>query len=277
MDGVDVALDGRKPSTVQREKDALHVTVPSDAGARDLVLEAWFTIPGENLLGTGLETRLRAPSLQGVSHVRTVYWQVCLPADRHLLADPDGFVPEMQYSWQSWFWDRRGTLSQRNLEKWSGASAQEALPAQTNQYLYSGFGTPDVLPLVTFPRRIILAVAGGLVLGLGLLLLHVSWMRHPAVVMLLAVALAGASLNWPSSALLLSQAAGLALAVVGLAALWQWGTSGRPAWPHDTSRPPSAIRERPSTAAAAAPPRVESVVPSSTATAPLVGATEARP
>jgi len=107
------------------------------------------------------------------------------------------------------------------------------------------------------------------------LLLHVRWMRHPGVVLMLAVVLAVASFTWPASALLLAQASSLAVAVIGLAAMWQWGTMGRPAWPNEPSRRLAAIRERPSTAAGA--PRAEPVVPPSTATAPLVGASESRP
>src|SRR5205814_5855623 len=127
-----------------------------------------YLVPGEHSLAEGFESRLRAPTLQGVSHVRSVYWQVCLPADRHLLGDPAGFIPQMQYSWRTWFWDRRAALSQEELEVWSGATHQDPLPTVMNQYLFSSFGTPDAISLVTAPRRVILAVAGACVLGLGL-------------------------------------------------------------------------------------------------------------
>jgi hypothetical protein len=215
--------------------------------------------------------------LEGVTHVREAYWQLCLPADQHLLADPAGFVPEMTYSWRNWLWDRRGALEQEDLEKWIGASRQDPVPAQTNQYLFRSFGTLESLPLFAASRRLILAIAGVLVLGVGLLVLHVRSVRHPAAGLALAVGIVVTGLIWPAAGLLLAQGATLALAVVGVAVLWQWGTSGQSAWsPVEPARDTAPARERPSTTAAAL--RAEPALPpASTATAPLVGISEVRP
>jgi hypothetical protein len=277
MESVELAVDGRRPDGVRREQEAMHIPLPVGSTPRDFVLEAWFAVPGEQPLGDSLQIRLPAPQLQGVSHVRAAYWQLCLPADRHLLADSAGFIPEMQYSWRTWFWDRRGVKDQEELEAWVGASRQEPIPHQTNQYLFSNFGSFESIPLFVVSRRVILAIAGTVVLGLGLLLLHVRSLRHPATALVIALGLGMAALNWPVAALLLAQGGGLALAVVGMTVLWQWGISGQSAWP----TPPEFVREspsprdRPSTTAAAAP-RPEALAPASTATAPLIDAGEIR-
>ena len=115
-----------------------------------------------------------------------------------------------------------------------------------------------------------------MVLGLGLLLLHVRSTRHPATALAIAVSLGAAALIWPVAGLLLAQGAGLALAVVGIAVLWQWGISGQSGWsPPEAVRETPSTRDRPSTTAAA--PRVESPQsPVSTATAPLMGTGEVR-
>ncbi len=275
MESIELALDGRKLAGVRRE-DAMHISLPGDSTPRDRVLEAWFAVPGEQPMGESLQTRLPAPRLQGVAHIRAAYWQLCLPADRHLLADPAGFIPEMQYSWSTWFWDRRGTKSQEELEAWVGASSQEPIPLQTNQYLFSSFGGLESLQLFAASRRVILAIGGAVVLGLGLLLLHLRSLRHPATALAIAVGLGVAALIWPAAGLLLAQGAALALAVVGIAVLWQWGISGQPGGPtaEIVKREPPSQRDRPSTTAAA--PRAEAPAPASTATAPLVGAGEAR-
>jgi hypothetical protein len=141
--------------------------------------------------------------------------------------------------------------------------------------LFSSFGSIDNIPVVAASRRTILAIAGAVVLGLGLLLLHVRSTRHPATALAIAVGLGAAALIWPVAGLLLAQGAGLALAVVGIAVLWQWGISGQSGWPApEAVRESPSTRDRPSTTAA---PRVESPQsPISTATAPLMGTGEVR-
>jgi hypothetical protein len=274
MGSVELALDGRKVTGVRTEAESVHVSLLREGQTRDRVLEAWFAVPGENLLGDSLRTRLPAPRIEGVANIKAAYWQLCLPADHHLVVEPAGFVPEMQYSWLAWFWDRRGTKSQEELEAWIGASKQEPIPAQINQYLYSSFGSFSGIPVAVVSRRVILAIAGGVVLGLGLLLLHARFLRHPATALAIAVGVGTTALIWPAAGLLVAQGALLALAAVAIAVLWQWGITGHSGWSiAETVRDLSTARERPSTTAA---PRAEILQPASTATAPLAGAGEVR-
>lgn len=273
MESVQLALNGRKLTDIRSEGSTIHIPLSGDSQA-DRVLEAWFAAPGRQPLGDSLQTRLAAPRLEGVAHIRAVYWQLCLPADHHLVGDPAGFIPEMQYSWRNWFWDRRGTKSQEELESWIGASQQEPLPPQLNQYLYSSFGSLDHVAIAAASRRAILAIAGAVVLGLGLLLLHVRSLRHPTTALVVSVGVAMAALIWPVTALLLAQGMGLALAAVAVAVFWQWGISGQSSWTvTETVREAPSTRDRPSTTAA---PRTDLPPPLSTATAPLIGAGEVR-
>ena len=277
MESLELALDGKRLADFRIDNESTRLTLPLDSAQRERVLEAWYTLPAGKPFGDTLQSRLAAPRLQGVSQIREAYWQVCLPEDRHLLGDPAGFIPEMQFSWQNWFWDRRGSMSQEDLEKWVGASGQRELPQQTNQYLFSSFGSIDSISVFAASRRVILAIAGSLVLGLGLLLLHVRSVRHPTTALLVAVAVAATALAWPTMGILFAQGAGIALAVVGFAVLWQWAISGRPAGPiTEIVRESSSTRERPSTTAAAPVPQAATLPPSTT-TSPLVGAGEIQP
>ncbi|MCE9525581.1 MAG: hypothetical protein K8R36_05965 [Planctomycetales bacterium] len=275
MESVELALDGARLGVVRIDKESAYFTLKADSAQRERVLEAWFAVRGGEPLGEILQNRVAAPQLLGVSHIREAYWQLCLPADRHLLGDPPGFIPEMQYSWRNWFWDRRGAMRQEELEDWVGATHQQAIPQQTNQYLFSSFGSFENIPLFAVSRRLILGMAGAVILGLGLLLLHIPTLRHPATALFIAVAIGAASLTWPAAGLLLAQGSTLALGVVGLAMLWQWGISGRPAWPTPkVVRETPSTRDRPSTVATS--PHIEVPPPASTTTAPLIGAGEVR-
>ncbi|MFN0018068.1 MAG: hypothetical protein ACKVP0_07405 [Pirellulaceae bacterium] len=276
MESVELALNGVRLAVERLDKETAYFSLKPDGARQDRVLESWFAVPGREPLSDSLQTRLAAPQLLGVSNIREAYWQLCLPADRHMLGDPPGFTAEMQYSWNNWFWDRRGSKSQEELETWVGASRQQAIPQHTNQYLFSSFGSLENIPLLAVPRRVILAIAGAVVLGLGLLLLQVRSARHPAMALVIAVAVGAASLTWPAAGLLLAQGAALALGVVVLAILWQWGISGRTAWPAaEIVRENPPPRDRPSTTAAA--PNAEiAAPPASTTTAPLIGADEVR-
>ncbi len=274
MESLEFALDGKRLSDIRLDKEAAHVSLYAENAQSERVLEVWFTASGGNALGDAMQTRLIAPRLLGVSLIREVYWQLCLPADHHWLGDPAGFIPEMRYSWRNWFWDRRGTLNQEQLEEWVGASRQQTIPSQTNQYLFSTFGSLDSIPILSVSRRVILAIAGAMVLGLGLLLLHVRGLRHPTTALFTAVAVGATALAWPAAGLLFAQGAVLAFAVVGFAILWQWGISGRTGWPTpEIKRDTSSTRDRPSTTAAA--PLLEAAVPpASTTSSPLAGTGE---
>jgi hypothetical protein len=274
MDGLELALDGERFTDFSIDKETVILSLPIEVNPRVRVLESWFAVPGESSLGDAVENRLIAPRLQGVSQIREAYWQLCLPADHHLLGDPPNFIPDMHYSWRNWFWDRRGALDQEQLEEWVGASRQQAIPTQTNQYLFSGFGSLESMPIFALSRRILLAVAGAFVLGLGLSLLHVRALRHPTTALVIAVAVGTAALAWPAAGLLFAQGAGIAFAVVGIAILWQWAISGRTEWiAPETVREKAVARDRPSTTVA--PPLAEPAsLPASTTTSPLVGVGE---
>ena len=59
-----------------------------------------------------------------------------------------------------------------------GSQPRDPIPAQANQCPFSSFGNIDNIPVVAASRRTILAIADAVVLGLGLLLLHVRSTRH---------------------------------------------------------------------------------------------------
>jgi len=161
---------------------------------------------------------LQLTSLRGASGVFVSYWQLVLPRHLHLLTDPAGLTPEYRWIWQrpGPFWKRRPNQTQRDLELWIGATRAEPLPTETNQYLFSSFGSPATIHVWVISRSILVLLASGFVLLVGLTLVQVPAARHPAVLLVLAVLATAAALVRPGYGVLLAQAgfAGLMLVIV---------------------------------------------------------------
>lgn len=271
LDDVQVAVGKRKAASFKRDGNVL--VLPVVPGAGDLVVEVWYAVSQPAAGPAATVAQLTPPMIEGAGQARQCYWQVGTPHREHLLVEPAGFTPELAWMWRGWFWERQGTLDQAALEQWIDASSQAPLPVEMNTYLFSAFRSPGDLVLVVLPRTVILWSIGGAVLVLGLMLLNVRAMRRPSVLLALSTILAAAGLSWPTSAMLLAQGAGVSLLVVLVAALWQWGLTGRT--PYAAPPAVSTTTPIPETKSAAAP-RSEPV-PASTATAPLAAMTEPQP
>jgi len=156
-----------------------------------------------------------------------MYWQLAVPADEHLVFSPGAVTSEMVWGWQGMYWGRRPKLDQGDLEDWVGSLRQKPLPEQTNRYLYSTFGAPDQIRLLTAGRGIILLVVSGAALVAGLLLIYVPAVRKPAVLLIASIALLAWGVWCSGPALLAGQVAGLGLVLVLLARLLEWAVVGR--------------------------------------------------
>jgi hypothetical protein len=100
-----------------------------------------------------------------------------------------------------------------------GARHLTELSEETNRYLFSSLGTVNRCELRTADRALVVLTASAAALVIGLLLIYVRGARHPASLLVLAVALAAAAVAWPAPSLLLAQASGLGV-VLSLAAAW---------------------------------------------------------
>jgi hypothetical protein len=109
-------------------------------------------------------------------------------------------------------------LEQGQLENWAGGRHAVDLPKESNRYLFSALGSVSRAELRTASRAWIVFLASGAALAAGLVLIYVPRSRHPAVLLIAAVALGGLLLLYPETTLLLAQAAsvGLALTVIAV-------------------------------------------------------------
>ncbi len=146
------------------------------------------------------------PQLRDATPPQRWFWQLVLPSDEYLLVEDSNLTAAHRWVWSRWFWRRETSESQRTLEQWTSASSQPLLPQGAHQYLFSSFENQNQVRIYSCPRRLLVYGASATVLLLGLALLYLRWLRHPLVLLLLAVVAAGLAWQFPAAAVLLAQA-----------------------------------------------------------------------
>jgi len=210
--------EGIDPSSLQVLVDGARMRTSADPNGR-VILPLSGTISDQHSLEInyrfeeGLSTgpmRLEVPQFPAGTWVDRLYWQVNLPNNQHIARAPAGFTSESRWVWQTFFWAREPSVSQRELEAWVG-QAPGLTAAARNQYLYSTVEPRAVMQLWTVRRSILVFAASLVLLALGCVLIYVPAARHPVVLLTLGVLLFSGTLIDPDSALMLTQSASLGL------------------------------------------------------------------
>jgi len=241
----------------------------SEASARGHRLEVSYHFP--DVTTAEVSPELELPRLGDNAWVRRMYWQVILPSNRHVLLEPAGFIDETPWQFSSFLWRRQPVMEQRELEAWSGAAHRAPASRATNRYLFSTAGHPEQVELRIASRATIVLIASGLALVVGLLLIYVPAVRHPATVFAAAVILLAVGLLYPAPTVLLAQAAVIGLVLTLVAGLLHRGLPRRRVLP--VMERPSSVIEINSTRSlpGEARPREKRVLEmESTQTAPFV-------
>jgi hypothetical protein len=220
FDLVEVLLDGAVASADRTRTGAITVTLSDQNDGASHTLELRRHTPLQ--LGSWGKQSVAFPRLEGASAWSPFFWQLILPPDLAALATPAGMSAEYRLGWHGIRWGREPTQSQRDLERWTTATAAPTPGPRTNQYLYSAFVPPTGVEFVAV-RRIWLVVAGGLVvLAVGLAWLYTPLARTAAFWLTLCVAAACLLFVFPEAVILLVQAVILGGAFTVLAAVTQW-------------------------------------------------------
>jgi hypothetical protein len=207
-------VDGREVAAVPTDRE---LTVPMPrTSSNEHTLEVSLTFGDRPPLG---EMRFAPPVLRDAVGPRRWFWQLLVPADEHLLWADSRLTSANRWTRVGWFWRREAAQPQPRLEYWTGAIQQPALPDGLNEYLFSSFDHMDPLHVRTCRRRALVLASSATALGIGLALLYWPAMRHPAVLLVLALALFAASWLFTDVALLVSQACLLGIALALLASL----------------------------------------------------------
>jgi len=230
---LELEIDSRavKPQ-LDLQRDLVVGLAGSNRGEHLLELRYHFTEPQP----TG-QISLTGPQIKSANWIQQLYWQVILPANEHLLGGPRHFSCECAWVWKNLFWQRQPSLEQRELEVWLGttpsatgtpktgespeqvAAREQARLNATNRYLFSTAGVVGPLEVFSISRAKLVFFASFPLLVCGLLLIYFPTARHPAMLFVLAMLVAAASLIDPDTALLLAQAASLGVALALMAAV----------------------------------------------------------
>jgi hypothetical protein len=220
-----VLVGGKRVQARTVAEDRLLVPLPGPREDRRFMLELLYYFPGPRSPRGALS--ISFPHIGPDVWVRRMYWQLVLPTNEHVVANPAGFTGEFSWGWHGYFWGRQPLLDQSQLESWVGAAPQAPLPERANLYLYSALGDVQEAELHTATRTWIVLWASGAALVAGLLLIYVPASRRPATLLAVGLALLAAGLVAPEPTFLLAQAASLGLALTLLAGLLQRGVSRR--------------------------------------------------
>ena len=198
------------------------------------LLEVWYSLPLDSVQG---RRRVAAPQIDGVTRFGRSYWQLVTPANQHLTWSSDALSEESHWHWTGWGWRREELRDQQALERWIGASEQDALPVDTNRYLFATVGAVRELDCLTLSRHLLLLLGSGGILAVGLLMVYFKRLRHPALLVFAGAILVGLAGWVPDLALLLGQAAATGLLLVALAqllhiAVWRRSTPSTTEKPH---------------------------------------------
>lgn len=205
-----------KPVELSSNAARLWLAIPAaeQTAPVEHLLELSYHIEGRPPRGI---MELELPTLGPNSPVRRMYWQLALPRNEHLIMTPAGFTGEFLWQWSGYSWGRRPVVSHLDLAAWMGVAASAEAAHTDNTYLLSISGPVDACQLVTASRAIIVLVASGGALLLGLLAIYVPASRHPVSLLMAAGGLLAVGLLYPEPALLAAQAAVLGV-VLSIAA-----------------------------------------------------------
>ncbi len=195
-----VGADGRVEIDIPRPaagtRSASLVRIATSRSRRDEV--AWVA---GGVIGP---LRLESPVFPEGTVQRRFYWELLLADDEHVLVAPVRWTPQQRWEWSTLGMQRDSVVSRGVLNDWlvgsvrtakprGGVAADQGRPANAidpplaaGRSVFAGTGNPGTGRVWLAPTWLLVLMASGPVLGVGLLMAYrPTWRRTPAVLALL--------------------------------------------------------------------------------------------
>ena len=216
---LETILDGRVIAA-DRKAERLTVALATNDKLQSHTLELRRQAP-QRLAPSGTLTA-EMPTFANAENGGPVYWHLVVPRDMAVVTTPEGMNGEYKLGWRDWSWGRQPTQTQADLERWTVATKAPALPASTNEYLFSSFDVPPALSASLVRRAWLIIGAGAGALAVGLACLYTPVGRSAGFWLAILIAAAGGLAAYPEATVLLVQAVflGGVFTLVSVATKW---------------------------------------------------------
>lgn len=196
----------------------------SETGRRRSRIEIESTTPRiRPVAAAGLPQRivLEAPRFPAGTILRRFYWELGLETDEHVVVPPAGWTAQQRWRWGAFGPEFAPLVSHAALADWVAAALQQPTPAADvpvaeRRAVYAGVGDPGVAAVWVAPTWLLVLVASGLALAVGLGIVYRAALRRVPVVLSIGAAAVMAAALVPDLAPLIGLAAlpGAVLALV---------------------------------------------------------------
>jgi hypothetical protein len=219
-----VHVDGSVVVVDEDFDGTLIVSLPqasSETGRRRSRIEVESTTPRiRPVAAAGLPQRivLEAPRFPAGTILRRFYWELGLETDEHVVVPPAAWTAQQRWRWGAFGPEYAPLVSHAALADWVAAAVQRPTPAADvpvaeRRAVYAGVGDPGVAAVWVAPTWLLVLVASGLALAVGLGIVYRAALRRVPVVLSIGAAVVMAAALVPDLAPLIGLAAVLRLIV----------------------------------------------------------------
>ena len=227
LDAVLVAIDGREVANIRLNGDReVQVPITSSDIGRLVLMEVWYRFPDVVANGT---MELSFAEIVDARSVGRTYLELVTDRNRHLLLPPSTCFSENEWIRNTVGWRRKPLLSTADLRQWIEMSGRESELTGANRYLYSSIGSINRVRIQVCSRTLLVLLSSLAALVFGVAVAYVRAARHPLSLAAVGTLIVALVVRWPSTGVLVVQAAflGLLLVAVCLALRW-WYLPVRP-------------------------------------------------
>jgi hypothetical protein len=189
-------------------------------------MEVWYRFPDVVANGT---MELSFAEIVDARSVGRTYLELVTDRNRHLLLPPSTCFSENEWIRNTVGWRRKPLLSTADLRQWIEMSGRESELTGANRYLYSSIGSINRVRIQVCSRTLLVLLSSLAALVFGVAVAYVRAARHPLSLAAVGTLIVALVVRWPSTGVLVVQAAflGLLLVAVCLALRW-WYLPVRP-------------------------------------------------